>query len=154
MRKFFFSVLALAIIAALAVGAVVHWLTRPLSIAEDTFVEISRGTSTRGIANQLAEQGVIRSPYALLAVRALAPGAKLQAGEYEFSGTLTAWQVFDRIRLGQVFYEEVTVPEGSNMFDIAALLGKTDTVESDDFLAVAKAPAMIRDLDTAAPSLE
>jgi UPF0755 protein len=84
----------------------------------------------------------------------LRPGAKLQAGEYEFSGSLTAWEVFERIRTGQVFYEEVTVPEGSNVFDIAALLGNTDTVTADDFLAAAKNPASIKDLDAQAPSLE
>jgi UPF0755 protein len=102
----------------------------------------------------LAQEGVIRSPYALLAVRAFRPGLKLQAGEYQFSGTLTAWDVFEKIHLGQVFYEEITVPEGSSMFDIAALLGKTDTVSPADFLAAARDPALIKDLDSAAPSLE
>jgi len=144
---------ALAIVV-LGVAAAVWWLTAPFAVAEDVFVDISRGTSTRTIANQLAEEGVIRSPYALLAVRALQPGSKLQAGEYEFSGTLSAWQVFDKIRLGQVFYEEVTVPEGSSMFDIATLLGRTDTIKPADFLLAARDPAMIQDLDPVAPSLE
>jgi UPF0755 protein len=154
MRKFLFPLLALALLALLAAGGAVYWLTRPVTMAEDTFVEISRGLSTRAIASQLTQQGVIRSPYALLALRALQPGSRLQAGEYEFSGTLSAWDVFNRIRLGQVFYEEVTIPEGSSIFDIAALLGKTDTIESADFLAAAKDPTLIKDLDALAPSLE
>lgn len=154
MRKFFGFLLVVVILGAVAAAAGVYWLTRPVTVPEDTFVEINHGTSTRGIADQLTQAGVIRSEYALLAVRALHPGSHLQAGEYEFDGTLTAWQVFDKIRLGQVFYEEVTVPEGSNLFDIAALLDKTDTIEQADFLVAARDPATIRDLDAAAPSLE
>jgi UPF0755 protein len=123
-------------------------------LGESHFVEIERGTSTRGIANELSRLGVIRSPLSLIVIRALHPGSRLQAGEYEFSGTISPWQVFDKIRLGQIFYEEVTVPEGSNIFDIATLLDRTDTVKSDDFLLAAKDPALIRDLDPAAPSLE
>jgi UPF0755 protein len=154
MRKFLVSLLVLFFLASLAAASAVYWLTRPLSLSEDVVVEISHGSSTRAIASQLTEAGVIRSPYSLLVVRALRPGSKLQAGEYEFSGTLSPWNVFDKIRLGQVFYEEITVPEGSSLFDIAALLGKTDTIKSADFLIAAKDPALIRDLDAAAPTLE
>jgi len=151
MRKL---LLFLLLFGAAVIGGAVYWLTAPFAVREDAFVEISRGTSTRAIANQLADEGVIRSPYALLAVRALRPGSKLQAGEYEFSGTLSAWQVFDKIRLGQVFYEEITVPEGSSLFDIATLLGRTDMIKPADFLVAARDPALIQDLDAVAPSLE
>jgi UPF0755 protein len=154
MRKRFVFLLALAVVLLVAAAGSLYWLTQPLTIAESEFVEINRGTSTRGIADQLAGQGIIRSPYSLLVVRALHPGSRLQAGEYEFSGTITAWEVFDKIRRGQVFYEEVTVPEGSNVFDIAALLDKTDTIEATDFLSAAKDASLIRDLDASAPSLE
>ena len=78
----------------------------------------------------------------------------MQAGEYEFSGSNTAFQIFDKIRLGQVFYEQVTVPEGSDIFDIAALVHQTETMQSADFIAAASDPSLVRDLDPAAPSLE
>lgn len=154
MRKFIGFILLVMLVAIAAAASAVYWLGRPVAVPERTFVEINRGTSTRGIAQQLTQEGVIRSPYALLAVRALHPGAHLQAGEYEFSGSTSVWQVFDKIRQGQVFYEEVTVPEGSNLYDIAALLDKTDTIEADDFLAAARDSSLIRDLDASAPSLE
>jgi UPF0755 protein len=152
MRNILVFVLGLAVVVAACAGW--YWLTRPVALPESEFVEITHGTSTRSIAQQLAGQGIIRSPWALLAVLALHPGARLQAGEYEFSGSVTAWQAFDKIHLGQIFYEEVTVPEGSNMFDIAALLDKTDTMDSADFLTAAKDPSLVRDLDPSAPSLE
>ena len=96
----------------------------------------------------------MRSPWAFLAVRALHPQATLQAGEYRFGAEETPWQVFNKIRRGEIFYEEVTIPEGSNVFDIAAILGRSDTIKPDDFIAAAGNPATIVDLDPKAPSLE
>jgi UPF0755 protein len=109
---------------------------------------------SQSIAKELARDGVVRSEWSFLIIRLLHPGATLQAGEYKFDGSATAWQVFEKIRRGETLYEEFTVPEGSNIFDIANLLSGGDTVKPDDFLNAAADPQMIRDLDPAAPSLE
>ncbi len=92
--------------------------------------------------------------WVFLAIRALHPKAALEAGEYRFDSPQTPWAVFNKIRRGDVFYEEFTVPEGSNIFDIAALLQRSDTVDADVFLKAAANPASIRDLDPRAPDLE
>jgi UPF0755 protein len=140
-----------------AIGAVVgaYQYLGPYSGYEgETFVEVERGMSSRDIAHLLAQQGVVRSPWAFLAVRVLHPRATLQAGEYQFKAEQTPWQVFEKIRRGEIYYEEITVPEGSNLFDIAAILQQSDTVESDAFLKAAADPRSIRDLDPLAPNLE
>jgi UPF0755 protein len=49
---------------------------------------------------------------------------------------------------------ELLVPEGFNMYDIAAAVGKLGTMQPETFLAAAGNPAMIRDIDPTAPSLE
>jgi UPF0755 protein len=138
---------------AIVIGGVV-WLSAPVDSGGEHFVEIERGTSTRAIANQLAREGLVRSPWAFLLARVAHPRARLQAGEYEYNGSYSVWQIFDKIRLGQVFYREITVPEGSNVFDIAALLQQLDTVAPDAFLLAAKDASSIRDLDPSAPTLE
>jgi UPF0755 protein len=120
----------------------------------DVFVELEHGTSTREIARELEEKGIIRSRYAFLLWRALHSGFPLQAGEYHFNQPLTPGEVFDRIRRGQTYYEELIVPEGSNIFDIAGLLKGLRSPPSGDFLKEAADPALIRDLDPAAPTLE
>lgn len=139
----------------LGAGAALYWYLGPYKgFQGETFIEIDRGTSTQAIAESLAHAGVVRSRWAFLAVRAAQPGAKLQAGEYRFGAAATPWQVFSTIRRGEVFYQDITFPEGSNMFDIARTLGGTGTVAPQAFLAAAAKPAMIRDLDPLAPSLE
>jgi UPF0755 protein len=137
------------------VGLAGYWYFAPYrNFRNETFVEIERGTPSSEIARKLENQGVVRSRWAFLAVRLLHPRASLQAGEYRFGAAQTPFKVFDIIRRGEIFYEDVTVPEGSNMFDIAELLGNLDTVKPEAFLQAAADPAAIRDLDSQAPNLE
>ena len=88
----------------------------------DTFVEIPRGTGTVGIAQELARQGVIRYPWQFWLARLTRPAARLQAGEYRFSKAAGVGEVLDRIARGDIYFFEFTVPEGSNIFDIARSL--------------------------------
>ena len=122
---------------------------------EPVFVDIGHGMSSRDIAAELARQGVVRADWIFLVVRALHPQAKLQAGEYRFGEPQTPWQIFGKIQRGEIFYQDFTVPEGSNIFDIATLADSLGGgLKSGDFLRAAADPASIRDLDPAAPSLE
>lgn len=143
----------LFVLAGLAIGG--YWYLGPYrGFGAETFVEIHRGMSSGQIARELASRGVVRSRWAFLSVRALHPRATLQAGEYRFGSDATPWQVFEKIRQGEVFYEDFTIPEGSNMFDIASLLEGLDSVRPADFLTAARDPGLVRDLDPQAPSLE
>jgi UPF0755 protein len=146
---------AVAVLFIASVGIFGYWYLGPYrGFRTETFVEVEHGMSSRRIAKALTHQGVVRSEWAFLAVRILRPHATLQAGEYRFATAQTPWQVFEEIRRGEVFYEEITVPEGSNRFDIASLLDQLDMVKGDAFLKAAEKPEIVRDLDGLAPSLE
>ena len=106
------------------------------------------------MAAELARKGVIEDRWMFLAARGLRRGLKLQAGEYRFEKPASPLDVFGRIARGDIYYMELLVPEGFNMFDIAEAVGKLGTIPPEKFLAAAKNPAMVRDLDPEAPSLE
>jgi UPF0755 protein len=153
--RFVLAAVALAVVALLAAGGVAWSLLTPYQgFADSAFVEIDKGTGTRIIASELADAGALRFSWQLLAVRLLRPSAKLQAGEYRFSQPDSAWHVFDRIARGDVFYYELTIPEGSNVFDIAAEVDRLGFLSGSDFLNAAHNPALIRDLAPAASTLE
>lgn len=155
LRVLAFGLLVALLFAAIAGGIGGYWYFGPYrGFGAETFVELERGMSSQEIARVLALHRVVRSRWAFLAVRTLHPRATLQAGEYRFGSAQTPWQVFEKIRRGDVFYEDFTVPEGSNIFDIAGLLEQSDTVPADAFLKVAADPRTIRDLDPLAPDLE
>jgi UPF0755 protein len=143
----------LTIVVAAGVGG--YWYLGPYkAFGAETFVEIEHGMSSRAIAEELARQGVVRSRWPFLFVRLLHPTATLQAGEYRFVTAETPWSVFEKIRRGEIFYEDFTVPEGSNIFDIAGMLKGLDIIDPDEFLRAAADPEMIRDLDPRTPNLE
>src|SRR5207249_4369423 len=52
------------------------------------------------------------------------------------------------------FNYELLVPEGKNMFEIAALVDRLGLFSAAKFLEAAHNPEMIRDLDPHAPTLE
>ncbi len=119
-----------------------------------TYVDIARGVGTNGISRELAAQGVIRYPWQFWLVRLARPSTTLQAGEYRFDHAASVLDVFDRIARGDIYYVEFTVPEGSNIFDIARALEQQSVMPSEDFLAAAAEPASIADLAPGARTLE
>ncbi len=121
---------------------------------DSTFVDIDKGTGTRAIAEELAQAGAVRYPWQFLLVRLLRGSARLQAGEYRFAQPDSAWHLFDRIERGDVFYYELTVPEGSNVYDIATEVDRLGFLSGGDFLKAAHNPALIHDLAPDAPTLE
>jgi UPF0755 protein len=148
--------LKLALIAGgLAVGYAIYALNRPYAgFTGETFVDIPRGTNARGIAALLLKHGVIESEWHFLAARAVFRGRTLQAGEYRFSEPASTLGVFDRLARGDIFYKELVVPEGKNMFEVAELAAALGYFSAAEFLQAAKNPAPIRDLAPAATSLE
>jgi UPF0755 protein len=116
-------------------------------------VEFAHGTSTQQMATELARKGVIRDRRLFLIARALRRGVNLQAGEYKFDKAASPFEVMGRIARGDIYYVEFLAPEGINMFDIAEAVAKVG-LKPDEFLAAAKNPAPIRDLDPRAQSLE
>jgi UPF0755 protein len=145
----------LLLLALLAAGCLAYRQFTPYQgFQGETFVDIPRGTSTGGIADLLVRAGVVRSRWDFLAARMFQRGHVLQAGEYQFKRPATPFEVYDRIARGDIFYSELVVPEGKNMFDIAAQAEDLGLFPAAKFLEAARDPALIRDLDPKAVTLE
>jgi UPF0755 protein len=148
--------LAAALLLAAAGAAILAVdFRRPYAGFEgELLLEIPKGTSTREMASLLKARGVIRREWHFWLMRALRRQAVLQAGEYLFVRPATAWEVYDRIARGDVHYYLVRVPEGSNMFEIAEIVGRLQLFSPAEFLAAAQDASLVADLAPAAPTLE
>jgi UPF0755 protein len=147
--------LVLALLAVIVAGGAYATLYAPYQgFREPVILDFPKGTSTQAMAEELAQNGAIRYSWQFLAIRALHPGRKLQAGEYQFARADTPANILNRIARGDVFFYELVVPEGSNMFDIAAIVGRFDFLKSTDFLLDARSPNLVRDIAPNAPTLE
>jgi UPF0755 protein len=145
----------LLVLALIGAGFVVYRLAAPYQgFTGEVFVEIPRGTTADGIARLLADAGVVRSRYDFLVARYAERGRVLQAGEYRFGHAASPIEVADRIARGDVFALDLVIPEGRNMFDIGAAAEELGLFSAAEFVAAARKPAMIRDLDPHAPTLE
>jgi UPF0755 protein len=145
----------LAIVAIAAIGWVSWELRRPWKdFSDPVLVDFPHGTTTGQMAKTLSERGVIQHPWLFLAARALRRGERLQAGEYQFVHEASALEVYSRIARGDIYYMQLLIPEGFNMFDVAKAVAKLGTMSPDAFLAAARDPSLIRDLDPQAKTLE
>lgn len=150
--RFLRYLIAVLILAAIAAYMSVYAPYR--GFREPVILEFPKGTGAATMAEELAQNGVIRYSWQFLMARAVHPGKRLQAGEYRFDRADTVANILNRIGRGDVFYYELVVPEGSNMFDIAGLVGRFDFLNAGEFLRAARNPRLIHDLAPQAPSLE
>jgi UPF0755 protein len=126
----------------------------PTGPTRETFVEILPGTPTVQIAAQLKQQGLIRSRFAFEAEH-LIKGGTLKAGEYRFDRPARMSEVYARLERGDVYTIALTIPEGSNLFDIADRINAANFGAKDNFLTAAHTNVnLIADLDPDATSLE
>ena len=144
----------LLLLFILAAAYAAFTLLAPTGPTTETFVDLPTGTSTQAIATTLAQAGIIRSRYAFLALRAL-KGQHLRAGEYRFDHPVTLTEVYTRIAKGDVYTRAVVIPEGFNLFDIAAAVEAAGLGTKADFLAAARTHTeLIANLSPRAQSLE
>jgi UPF0755 protein len=148
------TILALFFVVLLAAGALAWLVLAPFGPPTETFVELAPGSSTVQMGQQLEAAGIVRSQFAFDLVRWL-KRSRLRAGEYRFDHPAPVTEVYARIARGDVFTVAVTIPEGSNIFDIATRLEQAGFGPRQNFLDAARGQTgLVKDLDSKATSLE
>jgi UPF0755 protein len=122
--------------------------------APSVTLEIPPGASAEWIARQLHGLGFVRHPAVFrLYVHGLGVGASLRAGEYTLDSSESLAAIVDKFVRGEVVRYEITFPEGKNLAE-AAEIAAARKVDAAAFLAAARDPSPIRDLDPRATDLE
>ena len=152
MRKLlgFVFLLLLAIAGWLAYALIV-----PVAPSGQKFVMLRPGYSTKRIARELKNAGVIRSFDAFVLWHSFHRRPSLKAGEYLFDHDANIIDIHNRLARGDVYVHTVVIPEGFNMFDIAKAISDAGLGQAEAFLKVAtSSTALISDLAPQATSLE
>ena len=146
----------LIVIAVIGGAGWLAWaLLMPVAPSGQTVVLLRPGYSTRRIATELKNAGVIRSREAFVLWHYYHRGRSLKAGEYLFDKPANIIDIQKRLRRGDVYFHTVVVPEGFTMFDIARAIAEAGLGSADEFLKVAQSDtSLISDLDPEAKSLE
>jgi len=117
-------------------------------------LDIPRGARTAQIARQLESAGAIRSSWTFLALHGLQLSNTLKAGEYDFEQPASTLAILRKLVRGDVSYEVLMLPEGSNRFEIADLVAEKGFSTREEFLHATENPQSVVDLDPEATSLE
>jgi len=146
----------LLLLAAVLAGAwMAYSLYQPIGPLTEKFVLVRPGSSARRIARDLENAGLLRSSSAFLALHAYEGRPPLKAGEYRFDRAADAFEVHDRLARGDVVIRTLTIPEGYNIFEIAAAVEAAGLGTRQQFLDLARSDlSLVSDLDPAATSLE
>lgn len=160
-RRGWLLVLSLLLFVAVALAGLLSEAHRRISTpyqgyeSAEAFVEIPQGAGVIAIGRLLARAGVVRDETTFrVAVWKLEAGRLLKAGEYRFSGPLTAEQVVTRLVRGEVFLRTITVPEGLTFQEMGRLFESRGFGPASAFVAAARNGALVTDLDPAARDLE
>ncbi len=109
---------------------------------------INPGQSVSITSEKLYNLGIIKNPekFKLLS-RINGLDKKLKAGEYELSSSMTPISILDRLITGKVLLRRLTVPEGYNLYQIAALIEKSGLCSKEEFLQSATNPLLTRKMN-------
>lgn len=122
---------------------------------DEVFVELPAGTSVSGMAQRLADAGVVSDPMTFrIAARLSGADRQLQAGEYRFSEPMSAFQVVTKIAEGDVFTRPITFPEGLTIKEMAVVFEKGGLGSASAFEKAATNTTLAAGFDPGARSLE
>jgi UPF0755 protein len=130
LRRFFLTVVLLAVLAA---GAVAWWMHQPLQLAAQTVeVDIEPGTLPRGVAQTVVNAGVRANPDLLYWFFRLSGKARqIKAGSYEIETGVTPRLLLAKLARGEESLRAVTLVEGWNIRQVRAALAKEDALRHD-----------------------
>jgi UPF0755 protein len=141
----------------LALAAQAWWLAGPPPILRtgSRVVEVPTSVGLMGIADALAQAGVIQTRLGFVGLSLLRGTARsLKAGEYEIPQGATLLTTLRLLEVGRVKPHWVFLPEGGTVRDLARLLEAEGLAASADVVQLATSPAFVKSLGIPADSLE
>ncbi|MBI5642318.1 MAG: endolytic transglycosylase MltG [Deltaproteobacteria bacterium] len=157
MRKWFETILLFLLMAGslLAIHFYITFYTPASREGGIRVIYIQKGMSFRVVAANLEKAGVVRdSDSLILAANLLGAYKKIKAGEYEFNRAMTPMEVLEILIKGRVKRHLITIPEGYNIKDVAAVLKEAGLATERDFIEKATDKRFVASLGMEGATLE
>ncbi|MDP9021000.1 MAG: endolytic transglycosylase MltG [Actinomycetota bacterium] len=134
------AVLVLLLVATVAAG---FWLRAKIDPSggpgEEVAVSIPEGTSTAGIGELLADEGVISDARVFRYYVRFSGAGRFQAGDYTLRRNSAMGEVVAALDQGpELVFERLTVPEGLTLEEISERVGEIERFSAERFLEVAE----------------
>ncbi|MCK8602575.1 endolytic transglycosylase MltG [Desulfoferrobacter suflitae] len=133
----------------------VHLPGRAGAVPRVQELTVEPGMGAAAIADLLERKDLVADAKKFyLLCRLTNSGQKLKAGEYAFFSLSSPAQILDQIVQGKVLLHRVTIPEGSTLADVAAIIERAGLGAADDISRLTRDRAFIDSLDLPGDSLE
>lgn len=122
----------LAILAlVLMLGWMFYYVNKPVELpAAEVEVELRAGSSLRGVASQLVQQGILSEPWSfVILVRAMGKAAQIKAGNYLIEDGITPYQLFLVLTEGSTKQSSITFIEGWTFQQMRDAINKHEDIK-------------------------
>lgn len=156
MKTFLYGILIIIIcISILLLTHTYVFISTPTTPDQPVMIEIEPGTSAWEISRKLKEMGIVSDPVMFMAAAlATKKATHLQAGTYVFEGNHCPMDIIHILFKGRTLRYRVTIPEGSNIFDIGEIVAATDLITKQEFIRSAQDSKTTSFFGIDAPSME
>ena len=125
----------------------------PSSATKD--ILIPRGLSLKAVSELLAKEGVVQHPVVFQNLLRFTRGSKkVRAGEFRFRPGANLLNTLKVLYQSEPITHSITVPEGWNVRQIAALIQEKELGRSDRFIQIALSPQSAKKYQLSTPHLE
>lgn len=159
MRRFLRGLLAFLLLIGLILAGAGYWIyqlsTTPYrAYTEDKLlISIQSGTSLNAITQKMESKGVVKYAWLLRGIFiARRTQGQSKAGDYVFDRPLTPLQVYDKLMKGETSFTVVTIPEGSNVFDVQRILQEKGIDDTAGFQPATQNQRVLAQLHAIEPS--
>jgi UPF0755 protein len=136
-KAFFYSILVLGALAAASVWWAAAGFVQAGPLTASATIVFPPGDRFTGIADTLAEQGVIRHPFIFkVLVFARGESSRFKAGEYIFPPFVSAQEVAGMMAGGKTVVHHLTIPEGLMTSEILDIIRQTAALDGEITLDV------------------
>ena len=154
MKRFLFILSIVPIVCILGTCTGIFILNRPTGVGKKE-VEIRHGATVKQISQQLYGKRLIHSPYLLqFFTHFNGSSRRLKAGIHPFNGQMTTWEVLLELERSRDITQNVTIPEGLEKKQIAAILSKKLNLDEKKLLLLMNSATFCRTLSVQAKDLE
>jgi UPF0755 protein len=119
------------------------------SVRSDKYIHVvvDKGMTFSQITQRFQESGLIRNGLVFKVLgRALGIEHRAKAGRYRFVPTASMWSILRALYRGATFREQVVIPPGRRLEQIAEALARTAAVDSTEFVRLARDSAFVASL--------
>jgi UPF0755 protein len=145
----------IAAFLAFAILYSIRFITTPISPGKPVQVDIAPGQSAWKISKTLEKNRIITDAFMFFATsRIMGKATHLQAGGYVFEGNHYPLDVINILFKGRTLRYRITLPEGSNIYQIGEIISSTGLITKDQFVQCALSKQIKSFFKVTAPSME